>query len=284
MNAREVDVAVAGDAAREQRVGGDRRHPVADLVTRRSAPRGPRARAAPATPDPTRDGRCRRRRRPRSASNGAARSSACSSVETTARSETYIGCSGSIASTTPAAARGAPARRARRRPVSARRRDRGIRPAALPRRARASAIAELGGLLDCPSVVVDRRCGGRRPRGIVKNPPRHRLETRSPASRTSAAARAMPYSCTGSRQSPIAGMPASAVRRTAVSSAAVLDRRLVEREPREAHPRIPFRPSRACQRDAASSGRSSARASMREPHDLAQVREAARRRAARPPS
>jgi len=40
----------------------------------------------------------------------------------------------------------------------------------------------------------------------VKKPPRHRLETRSPAARTAAAARASPASATRSRHSPMAGI------------------------------------------------------------------------------
>jgi hypothetical protein len=40
----------------------------------------------------------------------------------------------------------------------------------------------------------------------VKNPPRHRLDTRSPADRTVFAAASMPASATCSRHSPIAGI------------------------------------------------------------------------------
>jgi hypothetical protein len=40
----------------------------------------------------------------------------------------------------------------------------------------------------------------------VKKPPRHKLETRSPAARTAAAVSANPASATRSRHSPMAGM------------------------------------------------------------------------------
>ena len=150
-------------AAREQRVGGERGDPVADLVARDpTAAAGP-ARSARRAAGPTRRGRCRRRRRPPSAGNCSAMSSAWPSVEITPRSAAYIGCSGSIARTTPAAAASstsAPIGVAR--PGPGRRRGRGRRRAARPRRAPARAPirgarrGERRGLLDRPAVVVER--------------------------------------------------------------------------------------------------------------------------------
>ena len=66
---------------------------------RRSRP-GPRD-LLPHLRRPTTGGRCRRTTPTASAGYGAARSSACSRVDTTQRSEANIGCSGSMASRTP---------------------------------------------------------------------------------------------------------------------------------------------------------------------------------------
>jgi hypothetical protein len=44
---------------------------------------------------------------------------------------------------------------------------------------------------------------------VVKNPPRHKLDTRRPESATMAAASFSPTSATGSRHSPMLAMPAS---------------------------------------------------------------------------
>jgi hypothetical protein len=55
---------------------------------------------------------------------------------------------------------------------------------------------------------------------VVKNPPRHKLDTRRPESATMAAASFSPTSATGSRHSPMLAMPASRVTRSAVAKSA----------------------------------------------------------------
>ena len=72
---------------------------------------------------------------------------------------------------------------------------------------------------------------GRAGSAWVKNPPRHRLDTCSPAARTAAAAPARPSSATRSRHRPIAGISCRRHRPTACVQAEVLHRGLVERQP-----------------------------------------------------
>ena len=111
-------------------------------------------------------------------SNGAARSSACFSVETTARSEAYIGCSGSIARVTPAAcASGASSARASA--TRARAPMRSVEPSGMPPATSTNTDVEPGApaaarvaVSSMPrrlSSIEARRAG---PSGIVKKPPR----------------------------------------------------------------------------------------------------------------
>ena len=111
--AAQVDHAIAHHAAVEQQIRG-RHQPVADVVG--EDVRARRARSGARGRDPTRRDRRRpRRRRLRPARRrGRWRARACSRRRGRRR---YIGCSGSIASGTPAAAHGAAARRCRRAPA-----------------------------------------------------------------------------------------------------------------------------------------------------------------------
>ena len=176
--------AVAHHAAAEQHVGGERQSASRTPGRRRS---GSPARAicaidvgVPPDVEGVDDDADRR------GGSGSARSSAWPSVESTARSAQYIGCSGSRASRTPCVAGvrgelgervGDPLARAGRS------RESPVRQAADHQHQRGR--AERRGLLDRAPVVVQRA-----PRvvGAVRKPPRHSEDTRSPASRDELAA------------------------------------------------------------------------------------------------
>ena len=199
---REVDVPVAHHAAAEQHVGGQRRHPVADLEG--GDPVAGAGDLARRRRGPTRRGRCRRRRR-RAA--GTARRGRAPGPASRARRGRR--------STSGAAAR-APAARPRRRRTGAssatasatrwRAPGRSREPVGQPadHQHEACRVPSVGGLVDRAPVVVQRR----RRRPVVKKPPRHSDDTRRPASATSCAAASSPCSATCSRHRPIAGMPA----------------------------------------------------------------------------
>ena len=161
-------------------------------------------------------------------SKSAAMSSAWPSVETTARSDAYIGCSGSIASVTPAAAASGAsspiASRTRSRAPIRSREPSGSPPATSTRiavdpGAPAAARIAASSIATRLSSSAARR---REPSGSVKNPPRQCVVKRRPESVSSFAAVARPTSCTGSRHRPIACTPASAVTRRAVARSAYL--------------------------------------------------------------
>lgn len=120
----------------------------------------------------------------------------------THRSAVNIGCSGSIASLTPAAS-ACGARSAIASATRARAPSMSLLPAGSPPETSTSTGA--------PSVAASsmaRRFSSRQP-SALKKPPRHRVVTSSPASRTSLAVRARPYSATGSRHRPMPGTPAA---------------------------------------------------------------------------
>src|SRR6185437_3336531 len=201
---REVDVPVADVAPAEQGVGGQRQDPVADLVADDSLPR-------------PRDVGGQRRVPPHvvGVHHDADRvGGELPGRVITQRSAANIGCSASMPSRTPCAwATGtsspmAPAiirlaRAMSRLPGTSPPETRTSVPAPS---AAASAIAAL-----LPAAAAARAAGS----AWVKNPPRQRLETRSPAARTAAAAAARPSSATGSRHSPIAPIPCRAHSATA---------------------------------------------------------------------
>ena len=159
-----------------------------------------------------------------SAGNASATSSACPSVDSTARSAQYIGCSGSSARRTPrspaygASSASASATRCR---APARSREPGGRPPTTSTRqaARSAAASSIARRLSARAAARPAASAA------VRNPPRHSDDTRSPASVTSRAAAGTPISATGSRHSPIAGMPA----RTQPSTASATDQRRVVR-------------------------------------------------------
>ena len=161
-------------------------------------------------------------------SKSAAMSSACPSVETTQRSDPNIGCSGSIARVTPAAAASADsspiASRTRSRAPIRSRDPSGSPPAtststAVDPSAPAAASAAVSSIARRLSSSAARRSG---PSGSVKNPPRQCVVKRSPESASIRAATSRPTSFTGSRHRPIPCTPASAVTLSAVARSAYL--------------------------------------------------------------
>ena len=182
------------------------------------------------------------------------------------------------------------ARRSRRARARAHRSGRASPRGAPRRRERGSAVepvraggGERRGLFDRDDGCRRsrrRRCG---PSGRVKNPPRQCVVNRRPESASSfARASSRPTSCTGSRHSPIACTPASAVTRRAVArSAYLIVAWLIESRGIEAlvqrHASTPFRRSIPCHRCAASSGCSSASEAFASSTMRTEVRQAAGR-------